>query len=253
MKLPIATLLLSSFFLAQTASAQTKELHVLCSNGIKDAVEHSLAAAEKKIGRKVKIEYSASTIFQKSIEQGADFDLTILTPGIIDALTKSGKLVAGSKTDIASADLALGVKAGSPKADVSTPDGMKKRLLAAKTITWTDGGAASPAALAMFKGLGIEEQLKSKIVLQTVPGRPAVTVRDGQNELMVAPVSEIGTVPGVEVLGVFPKEYQKPVVMTAGISAKAKDAEGAKALVAFLTSPAAAKAIQGAGMKQLSK
>ena len=226
---------------------------MLCSNGIKDAVEHTLADAEKKIGRKINIEYSASTRFQKSIEEGAAFDLTILTPGIIDTLTASGKLAAGSKKDLASADLAIGVKAGSPKADTSTPDAMKKRLLAAKTITWTDGGAAGPATMAMLKGLGIEDQLKSKIVLQNVPGRPALSVKEGQNELMIAPVSEIGTVPGVEVLGYFPKEYQKPVVMTAGISAKAKDAEGAKALIAFLSSPAAAKAIKDAGMKQIGK
>ncbi|MEQ1945746.1 MAG: substrate-binding domain-containing protein [Bryobacteraceae bacterium] len=245
-----AALLLS---MTALASAQPKEIHVLCSNGIKDAVEHSLAAAEKKIGRKIKIEYSASTRFQKAIEEGTEFDLTILTPGIIDALMKSGKLAAGSKTDVASADLAVGMKAGSPKADISSPDAMKKRLLAAKSVTWTDGGAAGPAVMAMLKGLGIDEQMKAKIVLQTVPGRPAESVKEGQNELMMAPVSEIGTVPGMAVLGFFPKEYQKPVVMTAGISAKAKDAEGAKALVAYLTSPAAAKAIKDAGMKQLTK
>jgi len=239
--------------LAQPAAAAGAEIHVLCSNGIRDAVEHLLPAAEKKIGRKISIEFSASTRFQKSIEDGAAFDLTILTPGIVDALTKSGKIAAGSRTDIASADLAVGIKAGSPKADVGTAEGMKKRLLAAKTLTWTDGGAAGPAVMAMFKGLGIEDQVKSKIVLQQIPGRPAQSIAEGQNELMFAPVSEIGTVKGVEVLGYFPKEYQKPVVMTAGISAKAKDAEGATALVAFLTSPAAASAIKAAGMKQVAK
>ena len=239
--------------LAQPAIAGEAQIRLLCSNGIRDAVEHVLPEAEKKIGRKISIEYSASTRFQKSIEEGAAFDLAILTPGIVDALTKSGKIAAGTRTDIASADIAVGIKAGSPKADISTPGGMKKRLLAAKTLTWTDGGAASASTLAMFKALGIEDQLKSKIVLQQTPGRPAQSIAEGRYELMFAPVSEIGTVQGVEVLGYFPKEYQKPVVMSAGVSAKAKDAEGAKALIAFLSSPAAASAIKAAGMKPIAK
>ena len=230
--------------------AETKELRVLCSNGIKAAMEKMLPDAEKAIGRKISIDYSASTRFQKQIEEGAAFDLTILTPGIIDGFMKSGKIVAGSNTTLASADLAVGVKAGSPKADVSTADGMKKRLLAAKTLTWTDGGAAAGAIAVMLKGLGIEDQVKSKIVLQNSPGRPAETVAEGENELVFAPVSEIGTVKGVEVLGFFPKEYQKPVVMTAGVGAQAKDAAGAKALVEYLRSAKAAGPIKGAGMVQ---
>ncbi len=149
--------------------------------------------------------------------------LTILTPGIIEALTTSGKIAAGTKADLASADLAVGIKAGSPKTDIGTPDGMKKRLLAAKSLTWTDGAAATSAGtLAMFRALGIEDQLKSKIVLQQIPGRPAASIVAGENELMFAPVSEIGTVKGIEVLGFFPKEFQKTLIMTAGISAKEK-------------------------------
>lgn len=244
---------IATVLVAQQGTAAEAQIRVLCSNGIRDAVEKLIPDAEKKIGRKISIDFSASTRFQKTIEEGAPFDLTILTPGIIDSLIKDGKIAAGTHTDIASADLAVGAKAGSPKVDVSTPEGMKKRLLAAKTLTWTDGGAAGAAIVAMLKGLGIEDQVKSKIVLQQIPGRPALSVAEGENELMFAPVSEVGTVKGVEVLGYFPKEYQRPVVMTAGIGAHAKDAEGAKALVAFLTSPAAAPAIHAAGMKPASK
>jgi molybdate transport system substrate-binding protein len=235
------------------ASAQSGQLRVLCSNGIRSAVEQLTPEAEKAIGRKLSIEFSASTALKKEIDAGAAFDLTILTPGIVDDLVKSGKIVASSQTNLASSDIGVGIKAGSPKADVSTPEGMKKRLLAAKSLTWTDGGAASTATLAMFKGLGIEDQLKPKIVLQKTPGRPAQAIAEGEEELMFAPVSEIQTVKGVEVLGLFPKEYQKPVIMTAGLGAQAKDAEAAKALVKFLTSAKAAPAMKAAGMKPASK
>ena len=238
---------------ANHAAAQSGQLRILCSNGIRAAVEQLMPEAEKAIGRKITIEYSASTVLKKEIDGGAPFDLTILTPGIVDDLAKAGKIVAGSQINLASIDIGVGIRAGSLKADVSTAEGMKKRLLAAKSLTWTDGGAASAATVAMFKGLGIEDQLKPKFVLEKTPGRPAETIAAGENELMFAPISEIQTVKGVELLGLFPKEYQKPVVMTAGIGTQAKDAEGAKAMVKFLTSAKAVPAIKAAGMKPASK
>jgi len=153
------------------------------------------------------------------------------------------------KTNIASSDLAVGIKAGSAKAEISTPDGMKKRLLAAKTLTWTDGGASGPAVLEMFRALRIAEQMQPKSVLQKTPGRPAESIAEGENELMFAPISEIQTVKGVEVLGKFPREFQKPVVMTAGIAAQAKDAEGARKLLAFLVSAEAVPTLKANGME----
>jgi molybdate transport system substrate-binding protein len=236
-------------FTAQGSFAQSGQIRVLCSNGIRAAVQQLMPAAEKAIGRKVVVEFSASTYLKKEIDAGEPFDVVIVTPGIIDDLAKSRILAAGSKTDIASSDLAVGIKAGSAKADVSTPDGMKKRLLAAKTLTWTDGGASAPEVLAMFRALGIAEQMKPKSVLQKTPGRPAESIAEGENELMFAPISEIQTVKGVEVLGKFPREFQKPVVMTAGIAAHAKDAEGARKLVAYLSSAEAIPALKASGME----
>jgi len=229
--------------------AQNGQISLLCSNGIRAAVQQLMPAAEKAIGRKVIVEFSASTFLKKEIDAGKPFDVVILTPGIIDDLLDSGTLARGSKTNIASSDLAVGIKAGSAKADISTPDGMKKRLLAAKTLTWTDGGASGPAVLEMFRALRIAEQMQPKSVLQKTPGRPAESIAEGENELMFAPISEIQTVKGVEVLGKFPREFQKPVVMTAGIAAQAKDAEGARKLLAFLVSTEAVPALKANGME----
>ena len=238
-------------FTAQRSFGQSGQIRVLCSNGIRAAVQQLTPAAEKVIGRKVVIEFSASTYLKKEIDAGEPFDVVILTPGIIDELVNSGILARGSKTGIATSDLAVGIKAGSVKSDVSTPDGMRKRLLAAKTLTWTDGGASAPAMVAMFLALGITEQVKAKSVLQKTPGRPAQSIAEGENELMFGPVSEIQTVKGVEVLGKFPREFQKPAVMTAGIAVHTKDAEGARKLVAFLASAEAVQALKASGMEPM--
>jgi molybdate transport system substrate-binding protein len=105
----------------------------------------------------------------------------------------------------------------------------------------------------MFQGLGIEDRLKPKIVLQKTPGRAAESVAEGENELIFGPVSEIQTVKGAQLLGLFPQAYQKPVVMTAGIGSQSKNAGSAQALVKFLTSAKAAPAMKAAGMKPAAR
>lgn len=255
LSITLASLVLgtASVLASQATLAQAGAFRLYSSNGIKPAIEALHAQAEKEIGRKISIEFSSSTALQKQIDGGAQFDLAILTPGIIEQLAKNGTVRRESITDIASSDLAVGAKAGSPKAEVGTTAGMKARLLAAKTVTWTDGGAAGPSVLAMFEGLGIATEMKPKIVLQTIAGRPAITVASGENELMFAPVSEIQSVPGVQVLGKFPKEFQKPVVMTGAVSAKAANADSARKLLAFLTSAKVVDTMKSTGMDPATK
>jgi molybdate transport system substrate-binding protein len=216
-------------------------------------MEHLLSDAERAVGRRISVRYSSSTALKQSIDQGEAFDLAILTPDIVDALVKAGRIRTGTHTDVASVDLAVGVRAGAPKGDIGTPDAMRRRLLAARSLTWTEGGASSVPVTAMLRALGIEEQVSSRIVLQRVPGTAAETVARGENELVFAPRSEIQTVDGVEVLGLFPKEFQRPVVMTAGIAASTRAADAAGALIRFLVSPGAAPALHAAGMRPAAR
>jgi molybdate transport system substrate-binding protein len=163
-------------------------------------------------------------------------------------LTKDGKVAAGSRV-LAKANLAVGMRAGAAKSDISTPAAIKRRLLAAKSITYTKEGASTPAIANMLKQLGIADQIDAKTVFQTASDRAEESVAEGENELVLAPLSEIKTVPGIDVLGLFPKEFQEPIVMAAGVSANAANAESAKALLRFLTSAAAAPAIKASGME----
>ena len=211
-------------------------------------MERVLPDAERMLGRRIEVRYSAATVLKQSIEGGEAFDAAILTPEVVDALMKTGHLRTGSRADVASIELAVGIRAGAPKASVHTADGMKRRLLAARSLTWTEGGASSGATLAMLRALGIEEQIRPRLVLQRVPGIAAETVARGENELVFAPRSEIQTVPGVEVLGLFPPEFQRPVVMTAVIGAAARDASAAAEFVRFLIGPRASPALRDAGM-----
>jgi molybdate transport system substrate-binding protein len=248
--MPAAFVLL---ILPVAGSGQTAPLRLLCSNAIRMAMEQLLPEAQRAIGRPVSVRYDASTALRLSIDQGEAFDVAILTPDLIEALITSGRLRSGTRTDVASVDLAVGIKAGSRKDDVQTPEGMKKRLLAARSLTWTEAGASSAANIAMVRALGIEDELTSRIVLQKVSRVATETVARGENELVLAPRSEVQSVAGVEVLGLFPKEFQRPVVVTAGIGANAQDVNAAAALVRFFISPAVVPALEAAGMRPGAK
>ena len=241
------------FLFAPQTHAGDAEIRIICSNGIKGAMDKLVPQYEHTSGRHIAIQYGASAVLKRTIEGGEPFDLTILTPGTIDDLIKEGKVAAGTRTDIASASLGAGVRAGSPKTDISTPDAIKRRLLAAKSITYAKEGAATGAINSMIDRLGIAADLKSKIVLQTVSGRAEESVASGENEIVFGPVSEIIPVHGVEVLGLFPAEFQSPLVMSAGLSANSGNGEAAKALIKFLTGPGAAPAIKASGMEPVSK
>jgi molybdate transport system substrate-binding protein len=249
----VAAAVAAMFVAMPGPAAEKSPLRVICSNGIKGALDKLKADAERAVGRPIAIQFGASAVLKRTIESGEAFDLAILTPGVIGELAKSGKIAAGSETDLAKANLGIGIKSGAPKADISTSDGIKKRLLAAKSVTYAKEGAANAAIASMLSKLGIADQVNTKTVFQGVGGKAEESVASGENELVFAPVSEIVTVPGVEVLGLFPKEFQSPLIMTAGLSPKAGNADAAKAFVKFLTGPAAVSAIKASGMEAMGK
>jgi molybdate transport system substrate-binding protein len=231
-----------------TQAAGASDLHVISSIGIRGALQKMLPEFERASGRKVTVDWGTTAGLKRELEGGRTFDVTILTPGAIDDLIKEHIIAEGTHTGIAQTFLGIGVRPGAPRADVSTADAIKRRLLAAKTITFSKEGASTAALLEMMRRLGIADQMAVKTALQTVSGRPAESVMEGQNEIVLAPLSEL-RVAGIQILGPLPKEFQVPVVMSAGIAAASTNAAAAKELVAFLTSATMIPLITASGME----
>jgi molybdate transport system substrate-binding protein len=183
--------------------------------------------------------------------------VAILTTGVIEDLMKHGIITPGTRTAIAQSNLAVAIGSGARKTDISTAAAMKQRLLSAKSITYSntyskDGGGVA-AIQRMIESLGITADLEPKIVPQSEAGRAAESVARGENELAFAPLTEIVAVRGAQVLGLFPAEFQSPLAISSGISAKTADAQGAGALVNFLMTPASMKVIKASGMVPIPK
>ena len=249
-----ATLVLAGFAtltaLAQPGVASGAEIKILCSNGIKAVMEELVPQFEQATKHHVTITYGLSAVLKRQIEAGAPFDVAVLTPPLIDDLVKQGKIAGDTRTTLARSALALAIRAGAAKPDIRTTDAFKRTLLASTSISYAREGASSAFFTALLQRLDLAEALKPKIKLTTTGEEVAASVARGEAELGVMPVSEILTVPGIEVLGTFPADVQSYVVMVAGVSSGTAQSAAATGLIKFVTAPAALPIIKKKGMER---
>lgn len=251
---PATAALLAAFatLAVQTTAAQDNDIRVLCSNGFRAALEKLLPQGERASGRTAKVKFGASRNLKQSIEGGETFDLVILTPQIIDDLTKEGKVAAGTKVDLASSGIGVAVRAGRPKPDVGTAQAIKQTLLDAKSIGYVQVGAGTPPVLDMIHRLGIEQEVKNKTVFQPGAEQSMKNVADGKVDVAFGLISEILPAPGVQLAGPLPAEFQKPIILSAGIASSTRNREASDRFIRSLTSAEAATKIKASGMDPIA-
>ncbi|MEO8052862.1 MAG: substrate-binding domain-containing protein [Acidobacteriota bacterium] len=234
---------------AHSAATQIAPVRVLASNGVRAAVEELKPACERAVGRSLTIDYGSSAALKRRIEGGEAFDLAILTPETTAALVSAGRIANGTAVDLASIGIGFGIRAGSPKPDIATPEAMKQTLLKAKSISIVKEGASRAAIEQMFERLGIAEAIASKVKLESGTEVAGENVAQGRTEIEIVPLSEIPLVNGVQILGPLPGDLQHYLRFQAALSANAKDAGAATKAIQFLTSPAAAPVFKAKGME----
>jgi molybdate transport system substrate-binding protein len=243
----VAVLALGNLY---TAGAQSNEITLIAPGGIRDAVEQLIPGFEAKTGIKVKATFGSGLGTKKQVASGEAFDVPIIQPPYPEVLA-SGNVVAGSATTLASVSVGIAARRGAVKPDISTPAAVKRTLLAAKSIAYPNpaGGAAAGVSFDQtLKKLGIAEQVESKLKrAQGGAGAMAMAAK-GEVEIGVTFVSEMGD-PGVDIVGPFPKEMAPPTTLVGFVSSHAKDPGAAKALLDYLSSPAAASVYKAHGMQ----
>jgi molybdate transport system substrate-binding protein len=243
-----AILLLAGY----SALAQNTPVHVLASNGVRAVIEDLRPQAEGVIGRPLALEFDTSSAVKKRIEGGDAFDVAILTSDVIDDLVKTGKIAAGSRTEIARCGIGIGVRSGTAKPDIRTLDALKKTLLAAKSIVYAQDGASKPYILAMFDRFGITDTMKKKTVVEQGSVQSNARVSDGSAEMVLTLMSEILPAKGIELVGPLPADVQHYVGFAAAISATSKNTDVGKVLTRFLSSEAVMMTLKSKGMERAS-
>jgi molybdate transport system substrate-binding protein len=246
----IAAATLLSFAFAAAAGAA--ELKVFSTIGVQAALEELTPQFEKATGSKLNISWATAAILVKRVRAGENADLYILTKQSLDALSKEKKVSPGSEESFASSSMAVVVKKGSPKPDISTADAYKKTLLAAKAIAYSNpaaGGASGVFFAKTLDRMGIADAMKAKTHHPPPSGNAAKLVVSGEAELAIQQEPEVMSVDGVDVVGPPPGDLNNVTHYSAGTSPDTKEANAAKALIKFLKSPEAQAVFKKRGLK----
>lgn len=228
--------------------ANAAEITVMSSAAVKEVYLELVPQFEKASGHKVVTIWAGGLDIAKRIRGGEIVDLVILARPPVETLIKEGKLAQGGRVDLARSGVGVAVCAGAPKPDINSGEALKRTLLAAKSIAHSSGPSGDHIT-AMIARMGITDEVKSKI-LQTKPGNPVgMVVARGEAEIGFQQVSELLPVAGITFLGPLPADVQNITVFSGGVHAAAKEPAAARALMQFLSSPAATAVIRKPGME----
>jgi molybdate transport system substrate-binding protein len=237
-------------------SADAAELHVMTSGGFTAAYQALGPSFTQETGN------TLDTILGPSMGQspqaipnrlahGEPADVVIMVGYALDGLIKDGKVMPGSRVELADSRIGMVVRAGAPKPDISTVDALRQTLLHAKSIAYSDSASGVYIKNEMFKKLGIEDQVAPKATM--VPRIPvASVVAKGDYEIGFQQVAELLPVPGVTFVGKVPDEVQSVTRYAAGIPVNAQHPDEARALLKFLASPEALPTVRKTGLDPVS-
>lgn len=246
----MAITMVLTFVSPRDAAAQDAAVRVLVSNGMKAAMEKLQPQCERAIGHLLAMQFHSTAAVKKQIEAGEQFDVTIITVEAIDDLTKEGKIARETRANVARSELGIGIRVGAAKPDIHTPEALKQTLRDAKSITYPEDGASREYIEKMFERMDIAAEVKPKIILAQGSGPATESVAQGKAAMVITLFSEIVPIRGVEILGPLPGAFHYDIRFAAAASTTTKNADAAKALIAFLAGPKALPTLKAKGLER---
>jgi molybdate transport system substrate-binding protein len=239
-----------------SGAVEAAEIKVLAAFGVKEIVEDLGPRFERATGHKLAIAFGNLGAIVKGVKAGESADVIIVPEQGIESFVKDGKVNPANVTVVARGGLGVAVRKGVAKPDISSPDGLKNALLAAKSITYLDpagGGVSGTHFVKVLDRLGIADDMKSKTVLHRNSAEAAALIVGGKADIGVNLIQELMPKAGIDLVGPLPGNLQHSIVYSAAVMADAKDASASGALVDFLRTPDAAATIRSKGMEPGSR
>jgi molybdate transport system substrate-binding protein len=235
-------------FLLLAATAYSQTVKVMCSGGFAAAYRLLGPRFEKATGLHLEIAWgpsmgTTSGAIPVRLARGESADVVIMVRSALDKLAKEGEVIDGSQVDLARSRIGIAVRAGAPVPDISSVAALRRTLLRARSVAYSDSASGVYVASKLFKRLGIEKEMASKS--RQIPATPVgLVVARGEAEIGFQQISELSPVRGIKVVGPIPEEVQKITVFSAGIVATARAPQAGRAFVRYLSSPASCAMIR---------
>jgi len=244
--------------LAIASLAAAQEVRVVTSGGFTEAYKQLVPQFERQTGIHVVSGFGASMgatpdAIPNRLKRGEPIDVIILAaPGLDDLITQ-GMVDAATRVDLVRSLIGMSVPTGAPKPDISTVDALKQTLLRAKSIGYSDSASGVYLRTELFPRLGVADQIKGKTRIIEAYERVGDAVARGDVEIGFQQISELRPVAGTTIVGPLPDGAQQVTIFSAAIPKAAKNADAAKRLIDFLSSPAVAPVVEQTGLEPLSR
>jgi molybdate transport system substrate-binding protein len=256
----IACLIAFLMSVVSASSVTAADIKVMISAGFFSVYKELGPAFEKSTGHKLITTRGPSVgdspeAIPTRLARGEEADVVIMDGAGADLLDQRGLSRPDSRTRLAESFIGMVVRAGQPKPDISTMEALRKTLLAAKSIAYSDSSSGTYLSTIGFKKLGIADEIagKTRKVRGPPSGEPvAAVVARGEAEVGFQQVPELINVPGVDFVGTVPPDIQPPTFFVGALPKNSKNPDAAIALLRFLSSAEAATVIKKAGLKPLA-
>lgn len=219
--------------------AHAAEIKLLGGSAVAPVMAELIPKFETSSGHKARVDLDGAIgAMTDRLLKGEAADLAIVSGAQIDMLVRQGKVVQGSRVDLAKVGVGVFVRKGAPKPDISSVDAFKRTMLAAKSIGYNDPAAGAPVSLyliGLFERLGIAAEMRAKTTAFKQRSERFAAVARGGVEIGFNQISEIVAAPGVELVGPLPPAIQRSTLFASGITANSKEPEIGAALVRFVT------------------
>lgn len=230
-------------------------LSVFCAGAVKSAVVDFASGFERDTGHRVQFAFGTVGSLQAKAAAGGAVDVLILTRPALEQMESKGEVLAETIVDLGRVGVGIAVRGDAPVPDVSTPEALRKSLIAAKSLAYGDPAKGDSSGIhfaAVLKRLDIAREINMKAVLAPVGLAVAELVETGDVEMGATQASVILARKTVKLAGLLPASLQHITTYAAAVAANAASVEAAKRFVDYLTTPAAKSNFAKAGFDQAS-
>jgi molybdate transport system substrate-binding protein len=205
-----------------------------------------IATFETTTGHRVALESVGGLDAAKRVRAGESLDVVVLAREAIDGLINDSRIVAGSRVDVAVSAIGVAIRAGEPRPDISSADGVKAAVFAARRIGYSTGPSGQYLAR-LFASWDPDGRLRDRITVASVGIPVGSLVARGDIDLGFQQMSELGG-DGIDVVGLLPSEIQMMTTFSGGVAQTSAQPDAARALLTFMATPAVREIKRAHGM-----
>ena len=217
-------------------------LQLISSMATRAVLRELAARCEDATGDAVQTEAGGGVDVAKRVRAGTAPDIVVLAGDVIDALIAEGHL-RPPRVDLVKSGVAVAVRAGAARPDISSGEALRQAVLSSPTLSYSTGPSGTHLEKT-FERWGVLAEIRGRIVVPP-PGTPVGTlVADGRAALGFQQLSELASLPGIDVVGPLPPDVQILTVFSGAVAARCERPDAARAVLEFMVSPAAADVIR---------